>query len=239
MQGQVFWNFQCMAVELKLEFAPHTLERNSIPLWGVACCAVLSLVWLFATPWTVACQAPLSMGFSRQEYWSGLPFPSPGHLPDSEMKSTSLMSPALAGWFFTIVPPGKSRGRVLGPFSYSMLSWGRVEVRWLKNSIFLAKKFQLCFQKLDYRGNVNSCTCISFKSLAIGKSNSLVVPRLHIPMEGVEGWRSNSRCTKADHCNQENPSSQADKINSFQTIFHFTNPCYSAFMWHDFGNMSK
>ena len=42
----------------------------------------LSHVRLFATPWTVACQAPPSMGFSRQEYWSGLPFPSPGDLPD-------------------------------------------------------------------------------------------------------------------------------------------------------------
>ena len=41
----------------------------------------LSRVQLFSTPWTVAYQAPLSMGFSRQEYWSGLPFPSPGHLP--------------------------------------------------------------------------------------------------------------------------------------------------------------
>ena len=95
-----------------------------------------------------------------------------------------------------------------------MLSWGRLEVRWLKNSIFLAKEFQLCFQMLDYGGNVNSCTCISFKSLAIGKSNSWVVPRLHISMEEVKGWRSNSRCTKADNCNQENPSSQADKIAS-------------------------
>ena len=45
-----------------------------------------SCVRLFATPWTVACQAPLSMGFSRQEYWSGLPFPSPGHLPDTGIK---------------------------------------------------------------------------------------------------------------------------------------------------------
>ena len=50
---------------------------------------------------TVACQAPLSMGFSRQEYWSGLPFPSPGDLPDSGIKRASLTSPALAGGFFT------------------------------------------------------------------------------------------------------------------------------------------
>ena len=42
----------------------------------------LSRIRLFVTPWTVVCQAPLSMGFSRQEYWSGLPFPSPGHLSD-------------------------------------------------------------------------------------------------------------------------------------------------------------
>ena len=50
----------------------------------------LSRVRLFVTPWTVACQAPLSMGFSRQEYWSGLPFPSPGDLPNSEIEPSLL-----------------------------------------------------------------------------------------------------------------------------------------------------
>ena len=54
--------------------------------------------------WTVAHQAPLRMGFSKQEYWSGLPFPSPGDLPDPEI---DLTSPVLAGWFFTPEPPGK------------------------------------------------------------------------------------------------------------------------------------
>ena len=56
-----------------------------------------SHVWLFATRWTVAYQAPLSMGFSRQEYWSGLPFPSPGDLPDSgiELRSPALQADAL------------------------------------------------------------------------------------------------------------------------------------------------
>ena len=56
----------------------------------------------FATPWTVAwliCQAPLSMGFHRQEYWSGLPFPAPGNLPDPGIKPASLVSPVLAGQF--------------------------------------------------------------------------------------------------------------------------------------------
>ena len=58
----------------------------------------------FATPWTVACQAPLSMGFPRQEYWSGLPFPSLGDLPDPGIKPASL---ALAGGLFTTAPPEK------------------------------------------------------------------------------------------------------------------------------------
>ena len=52
-------------------------------------CAVLSRARLFATPWAVAHQAPLSMEFSRQEYWSGLPFPFPGDLPDPEIEPRS------------------------------------------------------------------------------------------------------------------------------------------------------
>ena len=60
-----------------------------------------SCVQLYATPWTVACQAPLSMGFSKQQYCSGLLCPFPGDFPDPGIKPTSLMSPALAGIFFT------------------------------------------------------------------------------------------------------------------------------------------
>ena len=56
---------------------------------------LLSCVQLFSTLWTVAYQAPLSVGFSRQQCWSGLLFPSPGHLPDSGIEPTSLVSPAL------------------------------------------------------------------------------------------------------------------------------------------------
>ena len=58
----------------------------------------------FETPWTVACQSSLSMGFPRQEYWSGLPFPSPEDLPNPEIEPKF---PALAGRFFTAEPPGK------------------------------------------------------------------------------------------------------------------------------------
>ena len=71
------------------------------------CAQSLSRVRLFETPWTVAHQAPLSMGFSRQEYWNGLPFPPPGILPGSGMELASPMSPALAGSFFTTEPAGK------------------------------------------------------------------------------------------------------------------------------------
>ena len=62
-----------------------------------------SCVQLFATPWAVAYQASLSMGLFRQEYWSGLPCPPPGDLPNSKTEPASLMSPALAGEFFTII----------------------------------------------------------------------------------------------------------------------------------------
>ena len=64
----------------------------------------LSLAQLFVTPWTVVYQAPPSMGFSRQDYWSGLPFPSPGDLPDPEIEpgSSALQADAL-----TSEPPGK------------------------------------------------------------------------------------------------------------------------------------
>ena len=65
---------------------------------------LLSRVQLFATPWTVTYQAPLSMGFSRQEYWSGLPFPSPGDLPDPGIEPRS---PALQADTLTSEPPGK------------------------------------------------------------------------------------------------------------------------------------
>ena len=68
----------------------------------------LSHVLFFLTPWTVARQTPLSMEFSRQEYWSGLLFPTPGDLPDPGIEHNPPASPALAGRFFTTVPPGQA-----------------------------------------------------------------------------------------------------------------------------------
>ena len=76
------------------------------------------------TPWTVARQAPLSMGFSRQEYWSGLPFPPPGDLPDPQIEP---MTPTLQASSLLSEPPGKhksfiSRGKFHGP-SLEGLPW--------------------------------------------------------------------------------------------------------------------
>ena len=59
------------------------------------CGQMLSCVQLFETAWTLACQAPLPMEFSRQEHWSGLPFPFPGDLPDTGIEPMSPVSPAL------------------------------------------------------------------------------------------------------------------------------------------------
>ena len=67
-----------------------------------SCCLVAKLCPTLCDPWTVARQAPLSMGFSRQEYWSGFPFPFPGDLPDSGIKPGSP-----SGKFFTAEPPRK------------------------------------------------------------------------------------------------------------------------------------
>ena len=82
----------------------------------------LSRVWLLATPWTAAYQALPSMGFSGQQYWSGVPLPSPGDLPDSE---TDIMPSVLAGRFFTTEPPGKPH---LGYFYETYLKYWRISM---------------------------------------------------------------------------------------------------------------
>ena len=77
-----------------------------------------SVMYNSGTPWTIALQAPLPMGFSRQEYWSGLPFPSPGDLPHPRIKPTS---PALQA---DILPPGKEYACHMGDLA-SIPEWGR------------------------------------------------------------------------------------------------------------------
>jgi len=88
----------------------HSISNNELRTFHTLFCSILknnmllrhfSHVQLFVTLWTVALQVPLSMGFSRQEYWSGLTFPSPEDLPDPRIKPMSLASPALTVRFFT------------------------------------------------------------------------------------------------------------------------------------------
>ena len=83
------------------------LGINELKWIGIKSVCVLSHVCLFVTLWTVAHQALLSMKFSRQEYWSGLPLPTLGNLPNPGIQPASHESSALAGSFFTIEPPGK------------------------------------------------------------------------------------------------------------------------------------
>ena len=102
------------------EFHPFTELVDGV-MYVLSC---FSHVQLSATLWTVACQAPLSMGFSRQEYWSGLPFPSPGDLPNPGIEPTSLASPALVGRFITT-------SNIWVPIRYHLGSatWEVVELR--------------------------------------------------------------------------------------------------------------
>ena len=94
---------------------PQKIKENTVhfPLNGVfvyrrcVCMFNCCHVQLFATPWTIVLQAPLSMGFPRQEYRSRLPFPPPRDLSDPRIETASPVSSALAGGFFTTEPPGK------------------------------------------------------------------------------------------------------------------------------------
>ena len=82
----------------------YCFEDSCVCVCVCVCVKSLSRVRVFETPWTVVRQAPLSMGFSRQEYWSGLPFPSPGDLPNPGIEPGS---PALQADALSSEPPGK------------------------------------------------------------------------------------------------------------------------------------
>ena len=119
----------------------------------------LSCVQLFATSWAIACQAPLSMGFPRQEYWSGLLFPSPRYLPNPGMEP---ISPALTDGFFTTEPPGKrSYFRSLYQVSEVVIT-NYHKVGGLDHQRFVLSQFQRpetkikCLQALKALGRIHS-----------------------------------------------------------------------------------
>ena len=90
-----------------LQHATKTVARGKFIMPCACMLHSFSHVRLFATLWTIAYQAPLSMGFSRQEYWSGLPRPPPGDLPNPGIEPTSLAFPALQADSLPTEPPGK------------------------------------------------------------------------------------------------------------------------------------
>ena len=90
--GSLKVTVQILALRLGQDRYEHSVMYNSL-----------------RSSWTAVSHSPLSMEFSRQEYWSGLPFPSPGNLPDPEIKAVPVESPALAGGFFTTEPLGKPK----------------------------------------------------------------------------------------------------------------------------------
>ena len=115
---------------------------------------MLRLVQLFATPWTIAYSAPPSLEFSRWEYWTGLPLPTLGDLPNPGIKLTSLVSPVLTSRFFTTMPPGKS----LWKFKFLLVI-----------SLFL---FYLCFPLLEPMFSFNdlffwNVTCLYYRGQRI------------------------------------------------------------------------
>ena len=90
-----------------------------MPVPRPGCAQSASHVPLFVTPWSIVCWAPLSIGFPRQDYWGGLPFPPPVDLPNPGIELTSLSSPVLAGRFFITDPPKKPRALVRSLYQIS------------------------------------------------------------------------------------------------------------------------
>ena len=105
-----YWGYMCLTAKAVKIIILNTYDsktcEQSWSQWSVYA-QLLSHVRLFGTPWTVAHQAPLSMEFSRQEYWSGLPFYSPGDLPDPGIEPVSSSS-CIAGRFFTLWAVGEA-----------------------------------------------------------------------------------------------------------------------------------
>ena len=107
-----------------------------------------SPVRFFASLWIVAHQSPLSVGFSRQEYWSGLLHSPPGDLPDPEIKPTSLMSPALAGGFFTISTTWEAHKSTI--FQYKIKSKLKIKKKNVGLEVLLKSEISLLSTFLPY-----------------------------------------------------------------------------------------
>ena len=133
-----------------LHKVPRILDLEDEKDWITLFFNVVNCVWLFVTPWSVAHQAPLYMGFSRQEYWSGLPFPSPGDLPNPGIEPSLL---CLQHWQMDSLPrapPGKPYFVTLLPFIDAWFIWwavnkAKLSLHWNLEDWLLSDSIQLCF----------------------------------------------------------------------------------------------
>ena len=120
--------------------ALFSLHSNSMHVCSLVAQSCPTLV----TPWTVALQGPLSMQFSRQEYWNELPFPPPEDLPDPAFKPKCPASPALAGGFFTTEPPGKPN------ITSITFCWPKQDTRNEPKDKGLGNRFNIFLNRLIY-----------------------------------------------------------------------------------------
>ena len=124
---------------------------------------MLSCVWLFVTLWTIVHQAPLSMGFSRQEYWSRLPFPPLGDLPTPGIEPVSLSSSTMAGRFFTTSATWEAP---LAKQNYNEVSSTPVRMAIIETSIYKTKMMENTWRKgLPWwlSGKESVCQCRSHR----------------------------------------------------------------------------
>ena len=120
---------------------------------------MLSCVWLFVTLWTVTYQAPLSMVFSRKEYWNGLSFPPPGGPPNPGTEPVSPASPALVGRFLFTAPRRKSCSLFFNDFFCHHQLLKSIDLVSLENVIFFLLSFYTSKQHLIIPHNHNKCSC--------------------------------------------------------------------------------
>ena len=136
----------CLTLCNPMDYSPYSPYSLLFLIGSLCMLSLFNCVQLSSTPWTVDCQAPLSMGLSRQEYWSELPFPSLGDLSDPGIKTVSPASPALAGWFFTTTAPGKYYCTKVSIQLKNKQTNKKISYSWKKNSSLARIKKKICVQ---------------------------------------------------------------------------------------------
>ena len=154
---------------------------------------------LFVTLWTVAHQAPLSVGFSRQEYWSGLPFPSPGDLPNLGIEPVSLTSPALGGGFFTTSATWEAPTRKFAPNARA--GWAVLEVlAWREVDLSLSSVSTWTLSSPHTSANKTSISCRDVGSYSQGnRTITVLFLLLSHPYYDCISWRC---CSSLKSCSQ-------------------------------------